>query len=91
MSKEDAMNMDKETFLISSGRDRRNGAPLNSPPMPASNFYLPSERVYSRNEQTETVNRLEELVGGIEGGDALMFGSGMAAAADPNIYFSYSF
>ena len=72
---------DKGTFLIAAGRDRSIGAPLNSPPMPASNFYLPHERVYSRSEQTETVNRLEELVGGIEGGNALMFGSGMAAAA----------
>ncbi|MEC9034996.1 MAG: PLP-dependent transferase, partial [Actinomycetota bacterium] len=74
-------DLDKGTFLIAAGRDRSSGAPLNSPPMPASNFYLPHERVYSRSEQTETVNRLEELVGGIEGGNALMFGSGMAAAA----------
>ena len=74
-------DLDKGTFLIAAGRDRSIGAPLNSPPMPASNFYLPHERVYSRSEQTETVNRLEELVGGIEGGNALMFGSGMAAAA----------
>ena len=74
-------DLDKGTFLIAAGRDRSKGAPLNSPPMPASNFYLPHERVYSRSEQTETVNRLEELVGGIEGGNALMFSSGMAAAA----------
>lgn len=78
---DDALDVEAGTFLIASGRDRSEGAPLNSPPMPASNFYLPHDRVYARAEQTETVNLLEELLGGIEGGDALMFGSGMAAAA----------
>ena len=81
MHDDEILDVAAATYLIASGRDRSNGAPLNSPPMPASNFYLPHERVYSRAEQTETVNLLEELLGGIEGGDALMFGSGMAAAA----------
>ncbi len=47
----------------------------------ASNFYLPSERVYARGEGTETAEALEELMGGLEGGRALVFSSGMAAVA----------
>lgn len=70
-----------DSFLIAGGRDRTPGSPLNSPPTPASNFYLPHERVYARAEQTETVELLEEVLGGLDGGDALAFGSGMAAAA----------
>lgn len=49
--------------------------------MLASNFYLPNERVYSRANGTETSEALESLIGGLEDGRALVFGSGMAAAA----------
>ncbi len=75
------INVSVESFLIAGGRDRSPGAPLNSPPTPASNFYLPHDRIYARAEQTETVEHLEELLGGLDGGSALAFGSGMAAAA----------
>jgi cystathionine gamma-synthase len=37
--------------------------------------------VYNRGEGTETSEALEELVGGLEGGSALAFSSGMAAVA----------
>lgn len=70
-----------ETWLIAGGRSRVEGEPLNVPPVLASNYFLPHERVYSRAEQTATVDALEELLGGLEGGRALAFGSGMAAAA----------
>ncbi len=70
-----------ETWLIAGGRTRNPGDPLNVPPVLASNFYLPHERVYSRAEQTATTDALEALLGGLEGGRALAFGSGMAAAA----------
>ncbi len=70
-----------ETWLIAAGRTRIEGDPLNVPPVFASNFYLPHERVYSRAEQTATTDALEALLGGLEGGRALAFGSGMAAVA----------
>ena len=69
-----------ESWLVAGGRTRTEGDPLNVPPVFASNFYLPDERVYSRAEQTPTVDALETLLGRLEGGRALAFGSGMAAA-----------
>ena len=70
-----------ETWLIAAGRTRVPGDPLNVPPVFASNFYLPHERIYSRSEGTATTDALEELLGGLEGGRALAFGSGMAAVS----------
>jgi cystathionine gamma-synthase len=70
-----------ESWLICAGRDRRPGAPLNVPPYPASNFILGERRVYSRNEGTPGWEALEEIVGGLEGGSAISFSSGMAAVA----------
>jgi cystathionine gamma-synthase len=70
-----------ETWLIAAGRNRTPGAPLNVPPVLASNFYLPDDRVYSRSDGTPTSDALEELLGGMENGKALSFASGMAAAA----------
>jgi len=69
------------TWVISAGRQRTPGAPLNVPPVLASNFYLPSDRLYSRTNGTETTEALEEILGGLDGGKALVFGSGMGAAA----------
>ena len=51
------------------------------PPVFASNFYLPDERLYSRSDGTPTSDALEALLGGLDGGRALTFASGMAAAA----------
>ena len=48
-----------ESQLIASGRDRTRGAPLNVPPVFASNFYLPDERLYSRTNGTPTTDALE--------------------------------
>jgi cystathionine gamma-synthase len=70
-----------ETWLIAAARNRVEGEPLNVPPVFASNFYLPHERVYSRSEGTATTDALEELLGGLEGGRALAFASGMAAVS----------
>ena len=69
------------TWLIAGGRERREGAPLNVPPVLASNFYLPDDRLYSRTDGTETTDALESLLGRLDGGRALAFGSGMAAAS----------
>jgi len=70
-----------DTWLIAGGRDRTPGEPLNVPPVFASNFYLPDDRLYSRSDGTPTTDALEDLLSGLEDGRALAFASGMAAAA----------
>jgi len=70
-----------ESWLVSAGRDRRPGSPLNVPPYPASNFVLGKRRAYSRDDGTPGWETLEEIVGGLEGGSAVAFASGMAAIA----------
>ena len=70
-----------ESWLISAGRDRRPGSPLNVPPCPASNFVLGGQRAYSRDDGTPGWEALEEIVGGLEGGSSVSFASGMAAIA----------
>ena len=69
------------TWLIAAGRTRTAGAPLNVAPVFASNFYLPDDRVYSRTDGTATTDALEDVLGGLDHGRALVFASGMAAAA----------
>jgi len=71
----------RATWVVASGRIRTPGAPLNVAPEFASNYYLPTDRVYSRSDGTATSLALEEVLGGLDGGTALAFSSGMAAAA----------
>ena len=70
-----------ESWLVSAGRDRRPGSPLNVPPCPASNFVLGEHRAYSRDDGTPGWEALEEIVGGLEGGSSVSFASGMAGIA----------
>ena len=70
-----------ESWLVSAGRDRRPGSPLNVPPIPASNFVLGERRAYSRDDATPGWEALEEIVGGLEGGSSVAFASGMAGIA----------
>ena len=70
-----------ESWLVSAGRDRRPGSPLNVPPFPASNFVLGERRAYSRDDATPGWEALEEIVGGLEGGSSVSFASGMAGIA----------
>ncbi|MGC1730538.1 MAG: PLP-dependent transferase [Steroidobacteraceae bacterium] len=70
-----------ESWLVAAGRPEHPGEPLNVPPVPASNFLLGSERAYSRDGGTPTWEALEEIVGGLEGGVAIAFASGMAGVA----------
>lgn len=69
------------TWLISAGRPMEVGSPLNAPLMPASNFILGSSRAYARDDATPPWEAFETVVGGLEGGTAVSFASGMAAAA----------
>jgi len=70
-----------ESWLVAAGRGSEPGAPLNVPIVPASNFILGGERVYSRGDGTPTWEALEEIVGGLESGKAVAFASGLAAIA----------
>ena len=75
------MDVQPSTWLISGGRSRVAGEPLNVAPQLASNYYLPADRDYSRAKGTTTSDAFEELMGGLENGRALAFASGMGAAA----------
>ncbi len=70
-----------ESWLVSAGRSSEPGAPLNVPLIPASNFIIGTGREYARDDGTPTWEALEEIVGGLEGGKATAFASGMAAIA----------
>jgi cystathionine gamma-synthase len=74
--------VEPETWAVMAGRAASAaGTPLNIPPVMASNFELGSERAYSRDDATPTWEAFEELLGGLEGGQAVAFASGMGAIA----------
>ncbi len=73
------MTLSPRTLAVTAGRPRRPGAPLNAPIVLASNFRESGE--YSRDGGTETWQALEEALGALEGGRAVTFASGMAAAS----------
>ena len=70
-----------DSLVVAAGRDHTPGAPLNVPLVPASNFVLGGGREYVRGDGTATSDALEAIIGGLEGGDAVVFSSGMAAIA----------
>ena len=69
------------SWLVSAGRPDQVGSPLNTPLVPASNYLLGGDREYSRDGGTPTWEALETIIGGLEGGEAVAFSSGMAAVA----------
>src|SRR3954468_23938272 len=78
----DPTQVEPETWAVMAGRPAHDaGAPLNVPPVLASNYELGSARAYSRDDATPTWEAFEELLGGLEGGPAVAFASGMGATA----------
>lgn len=67
------------TIAVTAGRPSAAGDPLNQPIVLASNFRAGGE--YTRTHGTETWSALEAAVGALEGGRAIAFASGMAAAS----------
>ncbi|MDW8425360.1 MAG: PLP-dependent transferase [Meiothermus sp.] len=75
------LSLKPASWLVAAGRPTEAGSPLNTPLVPASNFILGQEQAYARDSGTPTWEALETIVGGLEGGRALAFASGMAAVA----------
>ncbi len=67
------------TLAVVVGRPTGPGAPLNEPLVLASNFRASGD--YTRTDGTPTWAALEAAVGVLEGGHAVSFASGMAAAS----------
>ena len=67
------------TIAVVAGRPAGAGDPLNHPLVLASNFRAGGD--YTRTHGTTTWQALEEAVGALEGGRALAYASGMAAAS----------
>jgi cystathionine gamma-synthase len=78
---DDKRGLSSESWVVSAGRPSTPGASLNTPLVPASAFILGSEDAYSRDDGTPTWEALERVVGGLEGGEAVAFASGMAAVS----------
>lgn len=76
-----------QTVLVAAGRPADEpGQPLKVPIVLASNFRAGNQgqiagREYSRDDAAPAWEALEEVIGELEGGDALAFASGMGAAA----------
>ncbi len=67
------------TIAVTAGRPSAPGNPLNQPIVLASNFRSGGE--YTRTHGTDTWAALETAVGALEGGRAIAYSSGMAAAS----------
>ncbi len=75
----DDRHLSPATVAVTAGRPTGAGDPLNQPIVLASNFRDGGE--YTRTHGTPTWAALETAVGALEGGNAIAFSSGMAAAA----------
>ena len=75
----DERTLSPATIAVTAGRPAGPGQPLNQPIVLASNFRDGGE--YTRTHGTDTWAALEAAVGALEGGRALAFASGMAAAS----------
>jgi cystathionine gamma-synthase len=71
--------LSRATLAVTAGRPSNVGDPLNQPIVLASNFRGGGD--YTRTHGTDTWAALETAVGELEGGRAVAFASGMAAAA----------
>lgn len=71
---------EQSTIAVTAGRPPDPGAPLNGPPVFASAFRTGAGPGYAR-EANPTWDGFERVLGELEGGEAVAFGSGMAAAA----------
>lgn len=67
-----------ETVAVAAGRPHAPGEPLNTPPVMASAFHAGGPQAYAR-AGTPTTAALEDALGRLDGGEAVAYGSGIAA------------
>lgn len=68
------------SVVVAAGRPDEPGAPLNTPIAPASAYRFDGEHnAYARHDVSPTVAAFEAVVGRLDGGHALAFGSGISA------------
>lgn len=79
MTVRDDDNWAPATLAVTAGRPTGEGEPLNVPVVLASNVRASGD--YARTHGTDTWHALEAAVGALEGGHAVSYASGMAAAA----------
>jgi cystathionine gamma-synthase len=73
------VDLHPETLAVTAGRPLRTpGGPLNAPIVPASTYHAGGDLMYGRSGNPGW-EALEAAVGALEGGDAVAFGSGIAA------------
>jgi cystathionine gamma-synthase len=78
---DDLTGLHRSTVAVVAGRGgRAPGAPLNVPVTLSSTFHADGDLTYAR-EGNPTWTALEETLGALEGGRALVFASGMGAAS----------
>ena len=71
-----------DSWVVAGGRPHDPGQPLSEPIVAASNYVIGGQHLYSRDAPgTPTINALEDLIGGMEGGTCIAFSTGMAAVA----------
>lgn len=71
--------LDLATWAVAGGRPTAPGDPLNAPLVPVSTYLSGGARSYARSDVADAAVACERLVGGLEGGVAKVFASGMAA------------
>ena len=75
----EALDLSPDSWAVWAGRPEGVNEPLNTPIVAASNFTEPSS--YARSSGTPTWAAFETVLGGLEGGRAIAFSSGMAAVS----------
>ena len=76
----DEQKLHPESVAVSAGRPHEPGEPLNAPIVLAAPFrHSPEDNPYARESGTATRDAFEAVLGALDGGTALGFGSGMAA------------
>ncbi|HEX3335932.1 MAG TPA: PLP-dependent transferase [Jatrophihabitans sp.] len=71
-----------ESIVVAAGRPHEPGAPLSAPIVLTAPYRHTAEaNAYARHDVTATVAAFEQVMGALEGGTALAFASGIAAAA----------
>ena len=75
-----AERLSRESLIVALGRPHARGGPINEPLALTSTYRAGGELVYARDGSASS-EAFETVIGALEGGSAVAFASGMAAAA----------